>query len=157
MLSSHIVEAPAVRPLAIPAWPCGVRLLRLRFGFTLIELMIVVLIVSILAAFAYPSYREQLRKSRRADAQAVLMQASQYLERVFTESGCYWQADKLCNGETFGFTRSPLEGTQFYEIKLTADEDTFTLTAKPTGSETGAGDLTLDQIGQRTLNGVAGW
>ena len=35
-------------------------------GFTLIELVIVLLVISILVALGYPSYREQIRKSRRA-------------------------------------------------------------------------------------------
>ena len=61
----------------------------LALGFTLIELMVVVAIVAILAAIAYPSYRSQIEKTRRADAKAVLMQAAQYMERLYTENGCY--------------------------------------------------------------------
>ena len=41
-------------------------------GFTLIEAMIVVVIIAILAAIAYPSFTEQVRKSRRSDAKASL-------------------------------------------------------------------------------------
>jgi type IV pilus assembly protein PilE len=44
------------------------RLTHAAKGFTLIELMIVVAVVGILAAIAYPSYQDSVRKSRRADA-----------------------------------------------------------------------------------------
>ncbi len=46
-------------------------------GFTLIEVMVVVAIVGILAAIAYPSYLEQVRKGHRANAQALLMELAQ--------------------------------------------------------------------------------
>ena len=123
-------------------------------GFTLIELMVVVAIVAILAAIAYPSYRSQVEKTRRADAEAVLMQAAQYLERVYTEGGCYTKDGNLCNcADAFPFSKSPIDGTQnYYGIALTnSTETTFTLTATPNaaGPEKDAGVLTLDQTGRR--------
>ena len=61
----------------------------LQQGFTLIELMIVVAIVGILSAIAYPSYAEYIRKGHRADARAGLLQAQQWLESAATATGVY--------------------------------------------------------------------
>lgn len=60
-----------------------------QHGFTLIELMIVVAIVGILSAIAYPSYAEYIRRGHRADARAGLLQAQQWLERASTATGVY--------------------------------------------------------------------
>ena len=45
-------------------------------GFTLIELMIVVAIVGIIAAIAYPSYRDSVMRAQRSDAMATLARLS---------------------------------------------------------------------------------
>jgi len=60
-------------------YPCA--LCRVRRGFTLIELMIVVAIVALLAAVALPSYESYVRKSRRSDAWALLQNAQLAQER----------------------------------------------------------------------------
>lgn len=58
-------------------------------GFTLIELMIVVAIVSLLAAVALPAYFGSIRKSRRADAITVMSQIAQAQERVRSNNTTY--------------------------------------------------------------------
>jgi len=59
------------------------------YGFTLIELMIVVVVVAILASIAIPSYREYIARGHRAEARAGLLQAQQWLERAATATGVY--------------------------------------------------------------------
>lgn len=126
-------------------------------GFTLIELMIGVVIVAILTAIAYPSYQDQIRKARRADAKSVLLQAAQWMERNYTENNCYHRnAPGSCGTATVTVvlpttvTTSPLEGaTKYYDISLsgTPTANTFTLQAVPRS----AGHQDLDKCKTLTI------
>ena len=127
-------------------------------GFTLIELIIVVAIIAILAAIAYPSYQESVRKSRRADARAVVLEAAQFMERFYTENFCYSnrRTPTGCNGAAVALpaplTVSPSgspAGTQYYNVTLVSAQNTFTLSAAPTGAQSSdkCGTLTLTNAG----------
>ena len=119
-------------------------------GFTLIELMIVVAIVGILSAIAYPSYAEYVRRGHRADARAGLLQAQQWLERAATAQGVYpttLPATLTWSGDS----------TKRYTIGFQANNTNaaFTLTATPKGAQVGdkCGTYTLSHAGLRGANG----
>ncbi|MCK0746789.1 type IV pilin protein [Chromohalobacter nigrandesensis] len=63
--------------------------MRRHQGFSLIELMIVLVIIGILAAIAIPSYTDYVRKAHRADAQAILMEWAYQMERQYTQDNFY--------------------------------------------------------------------
>jgi len=118
-------------------------------GFTLIELMIVVAVVAILAAIAFPAYTEYVQRSRRAEAQAMLLQAAQFMQRFYAAHNRY---DQQLDGATAvalpaALQRTPTDGARAYAISL--DEDTlaagtFTLVATPEGH--GRGFIGLQRL-----------
>ncbi len=127
-------------------------------GFNLVELMIVVAIVGIIAAIAYPSYTEQVRKSRRADCSGAVTSLGSTMERYFTVNNTYRGA--AAGGSDTGApevyaTTCPVDGgTATYNLTISAaTASTYTVQAAPTGAQTNdkCGTLTLTNTG---LKGV---
>jgi len=117
-------------------------------GFTLIELMIVVAIIGIIASIALPSYQEQVRQTRRANAQSDLVELASFMERYYTENFTYI-------GAALPFDESPKQGnTKYYDLDLTPAPTqlayTLTATAKGTQTADSCGDLTVINTGAGT-------
>jgi type IV pilus assembly protein PilE len=128
-------------------------------GMTLIELMIVVAIVGILAAVAYPSYQDYVRRASRADAQADVLELAQWMERRFTTSNRYAPADGDFTA-TLPFNQTPRSGGARYNLTaiVGGTGQTFTLTATPAGGQVGdaCGTMTINQQGATTPAAAGG-
>lgn len=132
-------------------------------GFTLLELMITVVVIGILSAIAYPAYTEQIAKGRRADAQANLLAAQQWMERYYSENYRYDQnsaGTAVTDSTQFParFSQSPLDTKQapLYTIAVSGPtRDTFSLVAiRKTGSimaQDRCGDFSVDHLGRRKV------
>lgn len=118
-------------------------------GFTLIELMVVVAVVAILVGIAIPSYTESVRKGRRGDAKAALVETAQIAERYRTVNGTF---TGISNTVT-GIAKSPKQGDAAYDVVITGTDTTFTATATPTTGGPQVGDrcgvLTLNELGEK--------
>lgn len=131
-------------------------------GFTLIEVMVVVAIIGIMAAIAFPSYQDHLRKGRRADAKAGLLELAQFMERFYTENNRYDQ-NNAGTAVSLPFTQTPKDGaTKFYNIAFasgTLGTSGFTLEATPIAGSPQAGDVcgnyTINQSGTKALSGAS--
>lgn len=111
-------------------------------GFSLIELLIVMAIMGILAAIAYPSYSQYVIKTKRSDAHLALLSAAQTMERCKSTSYSFINC-------TLTKTTSP-EG--HYSIALTPapTASTFTIVATPLGGQTKDTECTTMLIDHRS-------
>jgi type IV pilus assembly protein PilE len=117
-------------------------------GFTLIELMITVVVISILGAVALPSFLNQIRKSRRTEARTALLDLAARTERLYSTNNSYVNSTTQTLAPTdLGYqgTAFPIAsvGKGYYTIDIKPNAPTatsFNFTATATGAQ--AADLT---------------
>jgi type IV pilus assembly protein PilE len=133
-------------------------------AFTLIELMIVVAIIGILAAIAYPSYQDNVMKSRRSDVKGVVLGLANAMERHFTENNSYCDAGGAGGVNSCGAAGTndsgtpspsvygiPAETASYYTVTIVAGTtaNSYTVSAAPAGPQATdkCGTLTLTHTG----------
>ena len=126
-------------------------------GFTLIEMLMTVAIISILVAIAYPGYTSYVRKAHRGEAISALMEIANAQEKFYLDCGVNSYATSLaaarnCAGLALGYVSATAGG--YYALAVTAaDATTYSLTATAQGSQvddTGCTVLTLTSTGLKT-------
>jgi type IV pilus assembly protein PilE len=132
-------------------------------GVTLIELMIVVVIVGILAAVAYPTYTRHLIKAHRSAAQGYMVSLTSIEEQILLDSRSYASGDTSNN--TLGvpgtsgssLPKPETNVSDFYDISVTAANSppSYIIKATPKAGTMQAVDpqLTLDSAGSKSPPG----
>lgn len=128
-------------------------------GFTLLELMITVAVITILATIAYPAYQDYVLRAKRADAKAGLLSLRQAQEKY--RANCVQYADgihsstRTCvSGGDHDLVHGATSPDGNYNLSISnAGSTTYKLTATATGSQTADSDcktLSIDQDGTKT-------
>lgn len=121
-------------------------------GFTLIEMMIVVTIIGILAAIAYPSYQEYVRRTKRVDAQGQMMNIANGLQKYKIVNFSFEKADGsfVTLADVGASGQIPLSGAALYNLRLSNQAaGTWILTATPVGGQVGDGHIVLNHRGEK--------
>jgi type IV pilus assembly protein PilE len=122
-------------------------------GFTLIELMIVIAIVGVLSAVAYPSYTESVKRSERSAARAALLETQQFMERFYAANSRYSKPkvspvtdDVTPPDLPVRLQAVPSESPKYDLTVSAAAVNSYTLTATPRRTDK-CGNLTLTNTG----------
>ena len=130
--------------------------MRQQRGFSLVELMIAVMIVGILASFAYPSYLESTRKANRASAKRAVLEAVARQETYRAQTLGYGR-----DMTNLGYATNPyITSDDLYSVSITASAPalparatSYTITATARGEQTkdSCDGFAIDSIGTKTV------
>lgn len=136
-----------------------IRRARLTGGFTLIELIIVIAVLSIITAVALPTYSEHVARTRRGAAQGCVGELSQFLERNYNLALRY---DQDSGGGALVLPnlqcRTDLNG--FFTFAAALAQGTYTLTATPAAKQANSDKrcgcaMTLNHQGIKGVSGCS--
>ena len=117
-------------------------------GYTLIEVMVVVIILAVLMAIGLPAYEDQIRRAHRSAAKAEMLELADREMQFLLANRTY--TDDM---NDFSYV-VPADVLKFYDFDISTISATslpvYVITATPKGAQVGDGELTLDSQGNRT-------
>jgi type IV pilus assembly protein PilE len=130
-------------------------------GFSLLELMIAVVIISIITSIALPSYRDYVTRGRIPEATAGLGDIRVRMEQFFQDNRTYPTGGCVAAPTAPSATQIQVPAGNSFTFACTATGTTFAATATGTG-QMGGFQYTVDQFNQRATNftgaaSTAGW
>lgn len=128
-------------------------------GFTLIELMIVIVIVGILVAIAMPSYQRYVLRSHRTVAINALLDLGSREARYYSANNVYTNALTGANGLGYASNPAPVPDatTTYYNLSAALNGNSFTLTATAVGNQVNdveCGNFTYTGLGVKGISGT---
>ena len=126
-------------------------------GFTLMELMIAVAIISILAGIGYPAYTSQIAKGRRAECRSGILQSMQQQERYYSQFNAYapfteglaTAKSKSFSGDSLATSSCPLLGADCTPTGSTTVNQCIEIRARPIKADSSIDYLYLDSDGNK--------
>lgn len=131
-----------------------------QIGFTLIELMITLSVISILSMIAYPSYQEYIKKSRRLDAKNSLLDLASRQQKYFSINNKF-----SLNANDLGYSSLPADiassnGSSFYKLSIASTDGgkTWTATATAQGNQSSdkCGNFSITDKGVQSFSATTG-
>ena len=134
-----------MKPRNVQGGPAAVSARRVR-GFSLLELMTVLVIVGVLAAIAWPSYQSYVIRSNRAAAQSFMMSVANRQEQYILTNRSY-----AASTAALSLTAPPeTNGRYTFAVTNPGGATTYLVTATAIGNQVSDGDLTLSSDGTKT-------
>lgn len=126
-----------------------------KFGFSLLELMIVIFIISIIAMFSMPTYKKQLQQSKRLEAKTALYDLANRLESYFIIANTY-EGASIASGKISDILTNALTENKAYILKIiSANRKSFIIQAalKNSRQDKECQAFTLTSTGTKSAHG----
>ena len=120
-------------------------------GFTLVEVMIVVVVIALLAGVAYPSYTDYVQRGYRSEGQALLNDTAAAQERYYAQNYVY--ITDVADIAKLNTRTSSSTGKYTLTVSAAANDGGYTLTATQQFNDSKCGNLVLTATGVRGADG----